>query len=96
MRAKKRSRNMLTRFWGSNTYLIGVYIDCATSILTKIPFKENQAPISRGLILISSSVLLNVGDFHTFRVNASGLVTRDGCNHLDGDCLTDVPDGYGV
>ena len=85
MRAKKRSRNMLTRFWGSNTYLIGVYCDCATTILTKILIKENQAPISKGLILLLSSVLLNVVDVNTFRINTSGLVTRDGCNHLDGD-----------
>jgi len=87
---------MLTRFWGSNTYLIGVYIDCATSILTKIHLKANQAPISRGLILLSSSVLLNVGDFNTFRVNTSGLVTRDGSNHLYRDCGTNVPESYGV
>lgn len=87
---------MLTRFWGSNTYLIGVYTVCATTILTNMPIKENQAPISRGLILLLSSVLLDVGNFNTFRVNASGLVTRDGSNHLDGDCGTDVPKSYGV
>jgi len=44
MRAKKRSRNMLTRFWGSNTYLIGVYIDCATSILIEIALNKESGP----------------------------------------------------
>ena len=87
---------MLTSCWGANLYLIGVYCDCATTILTNLPIKENQAPISRGLILLLSSVLLNVGDFNTFSINTSGLVTRDGSNHLDGDCGTDVPDSYCV
>lgn len=87
---------MLTRFWGSNTYLIGVYTVCATTNLTNMPIKENRAPISRGPILLLSSVLLDVSNFNTFRVNASGLVTRDGSNHLDGDCGTDVPKSYCV